>query len=264
MIDDGFLSPLVRRATLYESYEPIGDRWLAWVMDTCGTSLEVSTAMSAARQALNLGPATLLKPGLPAEVAAQYEQTWWPAKLTDSRLPHFAVAIRPEWSAGLFGEPETLTERPSELALVREQVYYRSGKNSPLRAPGRILWFLSQDKTARRSRYRGAPPASSFIGTSLLDAIQTDTPERLHAALGHYGVYPLDLIQAAADSRGLVQALRTSDTELFRTPVSRRQYDKLLSTHDGPKMILARVSIPTDTFAAIYTLGTYRHPEPSE
>jgi GNAT superfamily N-acetyltransferase len=265
IIDDPYLSPVLERAARYESYERSGDRWMAWVIDACGTSLEVSTAVSAARQTVDLAPVTLLKPHLPAEVAAQYERDWWPAKLTDSDLPHFAVAIKPEWSAYLFGRPETLTERPTQLALGREQVYYRSGKNSALRAPSRILWFLSQDKTAQRfrARHRGAPPASSFIGTSLLDAIQTDTPDALHAALGHYGVYTLDRIRAAADRRGLVQALRISDTELFPSPVTWRQYETLLTTLAGPKMILAPVPMPTDTFAAIYALGT-RRAEPSE
>jgi GNAT superfamily N-acetyltransferase len=264
VIDDRHLSPILRRAAVYESYEPLGDRWLAWVIDECGASLAVSASVSTARQALDLGPATLLTPGLSAEIAAQYERAWWPAKLTDSQLPHFAVAIKPDWSAGLFGVPETLTDRPNELALGREQVYYRSGRNSVLQAPGRILWYLSQDKMAQRSRSRGAPPASFFIGTSLLDAIHTDTPQALHAALGHYGVYTLDHIQGSVDDRGLVQALRISDTELFRTPVTRRQYDRLLTSHPGPEMILSPVRMPTDTFAAIYTLGTRHHIDPTE
>ncbi len=258
VVEDPHLSRIVRWAAVHESYEVVGERLVAWVIDRCGTSLAVTTAVTAARASLDLGPASLLTPRLPAEVAAQYERTWWPAKLTDSELPHFAVAIQPDWSAGLFGIPATLTERPSLLALGREQVYYRSGKNSGVAAPGRILWFLSQDRTARRPRTPGEARTSSFIGTSLLDAVDTDTPENLHSALQHYGVYPIERIRDAADRRGLAQAFRFSDTEFFPTPVSWKQYEELLEVHGGPRQILAPVRLSTPLFSDIYALGQQR------
>jgi hypothetical protein len=264
LIDDTHLSLLAGKAAVHESYERIDDRLLAWVINKCGTSLDITAAVSHARENAGLIPATLLKPQMPAEVAAQYERTWWPAKLTDSALPHFAVAIRPEWSATLFGTPQTLLERPDELALGREQVYYRSGRKSPLKAPGRILWFLSQDKAARRARSQDEPPASYFIGTSMLDAIETDTPEALHSTLHHYGVFSLDRIRAVTNERGLAQALRISDTELFESPVSWRQYSKLRPAYDGPKMILSPVEVPTALFAEIYALSQQRSTQPDD
>jgi hypothetical protein len=185
---------------------------------------------------------------LAAEVAASYERTWWPAKITDSRLPHFAVAIRPSWSAELFGVPATLTPRATELALGREHVYYRSGHNSALRAPSRILWYLSKDPSVGAAR---------FIGTSLLDSIETGTPEQLYQALNHFGVFSLRDIKGAANKHGVVQALRLSDTELFPTPVLRRTYDELLSAGiPGPTNILSPAKVQPVTFEAIYKLGT--------
>lgn len=255
-IDDTHLSPIAQRAAVYESYERVGDRWLAWVIDECGTGIHLSSVVSTARELMGLGPASLLTPGLAPEIAAQYERTWWPAKLTDSTLPHFAVAIKPHWSAGLFGVPQILTERPTELALGREQVYYHSGQPSVLRAPGRILWFLSQAKEIRPGRTHDARRTSRFIGTSLLDAIELGTPEDLYAALRHYGVYTLDNVRGAVDKRGLVQALRISDTELFPHPVPWDDYLPLRERLGGPKQILAPTNLPSRTFAAVYDLGT--------
>lgn len=256
LIDDPHISPVLGRTSVYESYEQLGDRLLAWVIDVCGPSLQISTTASAARESLGLAPSALLPPRLTAEIAAQYERAWWPAKIIDSSLSHFAVAIQPSWSAGLFGVPQTLTERPHQLAIGRQQVYYRSGQKSVLKAPGRILWYLSQDRNVRRSRSHGAPAASAFIGTSMLDAIETDTPEALHAALQHYGVFTLNNIREAANQRGLAQALRISDTEIFRYPVSRREYDKIRQVHAGPEMILSPTSISPAMFAEIYNRGT--------
>ena len=247
-IEDPYLTPLLSRAASHEQYQHIESHWYAWVIDTCGSGLEVSTAVAEAHRLAGVDSTSLLAPGLPAEVAASYERAWWPAKITDSGLPHFAVAIRPSWSAELFGRPAILTPRSAELALGREQVYYRSGHNSTLSAPGRILWYLSKDP-------RVGP--AQFIGTSLLDAIETGTPEQLYQALNHFGVFSLRDIEEAANKHGLVQALRLSDTEMFPVGVRRKSYDELLERgFGGPRNILAPARVPRETFEAIYKLGT--------
>lgn len=248
-INDPHLSDAVGRVAAHESYQRIDRRWYAWVVDECGSGLQVSAAVSRAHALVGLPPAQLLKPGLPAEAAAQYERTWWPAKITDSSLSYFAVPIQPRWSAQLFGYPETLPMRATQLALGREQVYYRSGRNSALRAPARILWYLSQSSHTGQAK---------FIGTSLLDAIDVDTPERLHTMLGHYGVFRLEDICAASPNRPVAQALRLSDVELFTYPVTRRTYEAIRTVHGGPKSIQAPCAVPARTFAELYARGTGR------
>jgi hypothetical protein len=256
-IEDVHLSPSLRRAARHEAYELVNGCLYAWVIDHCGTGLEVSAAVTEARASVGLSPASLLKPGIGAEIAGLYESSWWPAKITDSQLPHYAVPIQPRWSTTLFGYPEPLLERSAELALGREQVYYRSGRNSPLTTPSRIVWFMSQDKDQRPKR-AGEPPASSFIGTSLLDAIETDTPENLHSTLRHYGVFTLDQVRGRKNAAGLAQALRVSDTELYPSPVSWKRYTELLKTLDGPKRIQSPATMGSAMFAAIYELGQTR------
>lgn len=250
-IEDPYLSAAVERAATHEGYQRIEGVWHAWVVQAAGTGSQISTAVSSAHAHVNLGPAALVAPRLAPESAAQYEKTWWPAKITDSDLPHFAIAIQPRWSAELLGEPAILTPRSVRLALGREHVYYRSNSPSTLRAPGRVLWYLTQDSKTGRGR---------FIGTSLLDAIEIGTPEELHEQFAHYGVFTLADVQEAAGDRGSVQALRVSYTELFRRPIPWSEYTNLIKVLEGPKKIQGPVRMPTMTFAAIYAAGNTTKP----
>lgn len=245
-INDPHLSEVVIRAAGHESYQRIEDRWYSWIVDTIGPGSEITATANGAYRIAGVPPASLLAPHLPAVTAAQYERTWWPAKFTDSDLPHFAVSIQERWSADLIGAPPMLTPRPDELALARELVYYRSGRNSPLQAPGRILWCVSGGLSGPRR----------FVGTSLLDAIDTDAPDALYSRLSHYGVFRLKQVREVAGDSGKVQALRVSDTEIFPTPVAWRSYLGLLDTLPGPRGFQAPVKMPAATFEAIYKLGT--------
>lgn len=251
-LNDPHLPPLVTRIAGREAYRQLEGRWYAFVVDCVGTGREITEAANLAYRQVGLPPAPLIAPDLAPSAAAIYERAWWPAKITDSALPHFVVPIKPVWSAELFGVPAVLTTRRTELALGREQVYYRSGQPSTLKHPGRIVWYMSKDS-------RIGPAA--FIGTSLLDALDTDTPDQLHAALAQYGVFHLADITQCAATNGLAQALRLSDTELFPTPVTRRMYETLDTPDKRPKAFMGPVNITNDLFAALYTRGT-RLPDP--
>ncbi|SMD25566.1 GNAT family N-acetyltransferase [Lentzea albidocapillata] len=245
-IEDPYLSPAIERAASHEGYQRIDGVWHSWVIQAAGTGAQISAAVSSAHALVDLEPAALLPPHLAPESAAQYERTWWPAKITDSDLAHFAVAIQPRWSAELLGEPPILTERSTRLALGREHVYYRGNHPSVLKAPGRVLWYLTQDSNTGPAR---------FIGTSLLDAIEFGAPEELHAQFAHYGVFTLSDVRGAAGERGSAQALRVSYTELFRRPVLWSEYLDILKSLEGPKRIQGPVRVPPATFAAIYAAG---------
>ena len=249
-ISDPYMSGLLARIASHEHYRRVDTRWYAFVIDRIGTAQQISAAATQAYRQVDLPPAPLVSPMMPPSAASYYERAWWPAKITDSAMLHFAVAIRPEWSAELFGVPATLTARPTQLALGREQVYYRTGHKSVLQVPGRILWYMSKGSRTGPGR---------FIGTSLLDAIDLDTPTELHTALGHYGVFRLDDIETAARN-GMAQALHLSDIELFPHDVTWRTYLDLSARLGGPKMIFAPVKVPVELFNAVYELGYQRTP----
>ncbi len=247
-LTDEYMSPTTRRIAETESYRKSGTVMYALVIDTIGTAREVTHVVNNSLALHRLQTTTLVRPHETATTAAQYERLWWPAKITDSDLPHFMVSITPRWSADLFGVPETLTPRDSQLALGRQHVYYRSGRRSCLRAPGRILWYLSQDKNVREGL---------IIGTSLLDDIQRGTPEDLHREYSHFGVFGLHDIRRAGGG-DLAEALLLSDMELFRNPIPRSTYDSIRTHHTGPRVPLAPTNISSELFEALY-----RHGRPS-
>ena len=46
---------------------------------------------------------------MPAQVAAELERQWWPAKILDSQLPTFMIPIQPRYASDLLGTPSTLS-----------------------------------------------------------------------------------------------------------------------------------------------------------
>ncbi|ROP37211.1 GNAT family N-acetyltransferase [Saccharothrix texasensis] len=244
-VSDQHVGGVLTRAMASDPFHHHGGHRYAWVVPVCGTAQEVAQAANEARELVDVGPGPLLRPGLSPRTAAEIERSLWPAKLTDSDLPHYIIPIQPRWSGDLLGYPIQLTTRPVELSLGREQVYYRAADNL-LTAPSRILWRVSQ----------GRHTSAEIIGTSFLDAIDVDTPSRLHAALKHYGVLDLPLLEKLADGRPQIQALRFSDTELFARPISTNTYSLIREQHGGPKTFYGPHRIRPELFAALYRTGT--------
>jgi hypothetical protein len=57
------------------------------------------------------------------------------------------------------------------------------------------------------------------VGCSELVEVQDGTPKELHRRFRRLGVYGWKEVNAVADRRGVVRALRVTNTELFTTPV---------------------------------------------
>jgi hypothetical protein len=244
-ISDAHLSGALIRAAASDAFHRAGDHWFGWVVDVCGTAQQITDAANHARSLVHLGPGPLVRPHLASRAAAETERALWPAKLTDSDLPHYVLPIQPRWSSELLGYPVQLTSRRTELALGREQVYYRTADNL-LTAPARILWRVSQ----------GEHNAAAIVGTSLLDGIHVDSPAQLHAALSRYGVLALADLEDRANDRSALQALLFSDTELFDTPVNDRWYNAIRGQWGGPKNFQSPRSIEPELFQALYGSGT--------
>lgn len=247
-LGDPYLSPIVVHAADFDSMINAGGQWYAPVVDVCGSAADVSAAAVRSFSLAELGAPPLLTATLSAHAGARLEQAWWPAKIIDSELPYFAVPIRASFSTDLFGYPEPLTPRPTQLSLGREHVYYHSASKSLLSAPARILWYATGD--------RGTTGSGHFFGASRLDGLTVDTPARLHAALSYYGVFDTKAIERSALGRPEAEALRLGDTELFPTPVSDRRYQALLSTlGGGAKTFFSARRLSPELYSAIYSAG---------
>jgi hypothetical protein len=244
-------SSRIGQAADFESMIHVNEHWYAPVVDVCGTAYEVAAAANRSFEFAGLEAPPLLSPRLSQHAAARLEQAWWPAKIIDSEVPCYAVPIRAPFAFELFGYPDGLLPRDTQLSLGREHVYYHSSRGSVLSAPARILWLATGQGSG----------TGHFFGVSLLDGLIKDSPERLHSALSYYGVFDLPAITKAANGAPIAEALRLSNTEVFDRPVSRRRYEihrQRLTTgsKDFPKDFYNARRLNPNLFGAIYNEGT--------
>lgn len=178
-----------------------------------------------------------------------------PAKIIDADIPTFIIPIKPFWAQQLFDE-KLANQTPFGatkigLALNREAVYYKS-KNAPKELKscvgGRILWYVSKDKD---NGYRGV---SAIRACSRLDEVVIGKPEELYRRFRDLGIYERKHIidTAHQDQNNVIMAIRFSDTELFKTPVTLHKIQEFF----GQKMtIQTSLYISKENFAKVYALG---------
>jgi hypothetical protein len=178
-----------------------------------------------------------------------------PAKIIDADIPTFIIPIKPFWAQQLFDE-ELANQTPFGatkigLALNREAVYYKS-RNAPKELKnavgGRILWYVSKDKD---DGYRGV---SAIRACSRLDEVVIGKPEELYRRFRDLGIYERKHIfdTAHKDPNNVIMAIRFSDTELLKTPVTLHKIQEVF----GQKMtIRTSLCISKENFAKVYALG---------
>lgn len=183
------------------------------------------------------------------------ERFLYPAKIIDADIPTFIIPIKPFWAQQLFDEElanQTLFGAIKiGLALNREAVYYKSN-NAPKKLKsclgGRILWYVSKDKD---DGYRGV---SAIRACSRLDEVVIGKPEELYRRFRDLGIYERKQIfnTAYQDPNNVIMAIRFSDTELFKNPVTLHKIKEIC----GQKLTMqASLHIPKGKFAKVYTLG---------
>src|SRR5208337_5573619 len=99
-------------------------------------------------------------------------------------VPTFIVPIKPKWASELFDEhlaSQYLYGSKPELALNRENIYYRSKKQKIISSPGRIIWYVSKDST-----FTGTMSAKAC---SYIDQVIIDKPKELYRLFRRLGVY---------------------------------------------------------------------------
>lgn len=183
----------------------------------------------------------------PAQVAV-LERQLWPLKLLDRDVSNVVIPIEPHYADRLLAFRQTLLERPAELGLGRELVYYRTPRGNPA-VRSRIAWYASRS---------GADRVSAVVGVSRLVSVDVDRPERLHRRNSQLGVWDLpDIRQSARE--GHASALRFADTELFVRPVL---FERLKERAERSSKRLGTLQSPTvidsQVFSWLYREGTGR------
>jgi predicted nucleic acid-binding protein/GNAT superfamily N-acetyltransferase len=172
-----------------------------------------------------------------AHAAALIEKAVWPARLRDAGLPTFVVPIRPGWAMHFFHDEASetmLLGARDEIRFNAEGVYYRANQACGLKAPGRILWYVSKGSD------ENFPGPQAIVACSCLDEIVVDTPKELYRRFRRLGVYSWrDVFETA--NRQLdceMMALRFSHTERFKRPVPNAALSALgVATPFGPRLI---------------------------
>ncbi len=175
-----------------------------------------------------------------------------PLKIENFDIPTFIVPIKPKWAEILFDDKSkeklALFEPEYELLLNRENVYYRSARPKILKAPARILWYLSEDKQLKQ---KGKIRATSYI-----DEIFIDTPKKLYKQFKELGVYEWKQIADTAGKHKEIMAFVFSDTELFKKSIQLKEIKEMFLKEEEVNFNpTSSVKIKKETYIALYKLG---------
>ena len=261
-LSDPHLSESVERALQTGPFVRIGNSWIKFNLRTLETttslvirlkSFEADTVEE--REYLRAMIQTTTQSLLAKEARAllEVERALWPMKIVDLDIPIFIVPIKPEWAMHLFEKKmaeQTLFGAKPEIALNRENVYYRAAKPRVLSAPARILWYVSSSK-----KYQGA---MHIRACSLIDEVTIGTPKDLSRQFRRLGIYEwkdiLGIAKGHIDNQ--LMAVRFSDTELLNTPVPWKDLQHILAQVEGHRsQIQSPLHISNESFARIYSRG---------
>lgn len=188
-----------------------------------------------------------------ARTAHRLERAYWPLKIIDAPLPSYIISIQPQWAAELFDDDlanQDLFGARTKLSLNREGVYYRSASNrGGLTAPGRIFWYVKDDKT-----YQGS---KCIRACSFLDDVVVGRPKELFRRFDQLGVYKWkDLIELAKENIDTsLMAVRYSDTQLLANPILWDTFQAVLQEAGVRTQLQSPQLIPPQVFAKLYGLG---------
>ena len=244
-ITDPYLPRTTVAAAIDDGFIPNNDVLRAIVLNHVGNASQLSEAAANSAASLGLTPPANLRPGMPPLAAAEVERAWWPGKLVDSMLPSYLIPIKQSFSQELLGAPLGLFARRDVLGLSREHIYYRSPRGLRMKAPARLLWYMSGSDAASVE-----PPG--IVAGSLVEEVLDNSPARLHERFRHLGVWSLEQIQEVAH-RGVAQAVRFSYTETFERTVPLDTVRRVVKQHPmSPRAISA------EAFAEMYLEGRRR------
>lgn len=249
LITDASVSDTIRTACADLGFLSVDDGILKIVLRGWLSIADAVSAITFAGESIDRLKAALPDAKLDVTVTSSVEHLIRPAKLSDSSLPCFIVAIQPRFAVQLFDERlarETLFGADIDLALNPESVYYRAAKPSGLESPARVLWYVTKDPS-----YSGT---MSIRACSRIVEIVHGAPKALFSRFRRLGVYEWPDVLETADGKldGEIEAFRFDDTELLR-PVPWAQFQAILTLHGiCNHQLQSPLRISSDAFGEIY------------
>jgi len=178
------------------------------------------------------------------------EARFWPLKLLGVGIRNYIVPIQPQWAEHLFDAglaDQGLFGADLRLGLARESVYYRSSAGTRIRAPARLLWYVSAS-----SKYDGT---KAVRGCSALTGVECDSARNLYRRYQRLGVWKWNhvLEKASGDPEGRLMALQFGQSECFAKPVP---YSRVLQALGRRLTFQGPVEISEEAFREVYLLGS--------
>lgn len=230
-IDEEYLSDAVMDGLVEAGFSKHDGRWqkiilhglVKWsdlVATTSNAPAELPTAGGLVRSFTTMAADSAR---LTPEFVLGVERRIWPGHLDADGVDTYIIPIQPRWAEHLFDDRLARTGlfgADPLIALNSENVYFRSGKQpAGLRAPARILWYVSSDRLTGK--------VQCIRATSILDEVVVGAARVVYRQFERLGVYRWSdvLGVAGGDPNGKVMALRFSLTEMLSIPVPRSSVD---------------------------------------
>jgi predicted nucleic acid-binding protein/GNAT superfamily N-acetyltransferase len=188
-----------------------------------------------------------------ARTAQKLERAYWPLKIVDAPIPNYIIPIQPRWAAELFDNElanQDLFGARTKLSLNREGVYYRSAMpTGGLTAPGRILWYVSDDK-----KYQGS---KCIRACSFLEDVVVGRPKELFRRFDRLGVYEWKHLMALTKDNidKNLMTVRYSDTQLMANPIIWDDFQAVLQESGVRTQLQSPQQISSQVFAKLYRMG---------
>ena len=177
------------------------------------------------------------------------EERCAPLKVLGAELPCYVVPIKARWAEHLFDPglaSQGLFGADKQLGLAREGVYYRSNHPPKIKAPARVLWYVSDS-----SSHTGA---MAIRASSIVNHVYVDAAHVLFRRNRRLGVWnwPDVLDCAKGDPQARLMAMEFSRSECFETPIPYQEARDMLGTRatfTGP------LAISEAEFMEVYRRG---------
>lgn len=240
------------------------NRWIRLTLDMIGTRFEIAETLSRATAAISpvLPIVSNLIEALKLDVTSKEdlylaERMLWPVKIRDLDLPCFIIPIKPRWASQLFDRElagELLFGALPQLILNTENAYYRSARPNCFEVPGRIIWYVSQDRHFSRTMM--------IKGCSYLDEFLVDKPKAVFRRFRRLGVYDwADVFRTAEqDLSKSIMGIRFSGTQIMHSGLEWSELQEILTTFLGNKnQIQSPLRISEECYLEIYGRGRRTH-----
>lgn len=261
-VTDGYLTPEVEEALGDVGFVRAGTHWVKLNVYGALTYAEALARVGVADAVFSLNGAlapvaAALRAGwraaAPGEASA-LERALWPLTLRDAALPSFLVPIQPGWAMQLFGgdlAAGQLFGVDAERVLRLENAYYRAARPGILRAPGRVLWYVSAGE--------GYPQSMHVAAASALTEVVSGPATSLYRRFRRYGVFSWQhaLTAAKGGPEGKIMAFSFSHSHLLPAPLPLRRLEEMVRRRTGRGPVLQSPSeIESGLWCDIYAATT--------